>query len=132
MADTSPKFVTVRYPGEAKFAAVHAAVTRGVLFIRVAAGGAVAAEQAQPGSPVYNLKNAACGRNVVVPLGSADGAPELVAVTAVNDSDEDGSLSVVVGVSYLPEATQKAKAIDIPLPKDGGSAFVQIVFHKVD
>ena len=126
------KFHTVRYPAEAKFASVHAAVDAGTITLRTAADGREAVERAVPLSPIYNLNNAAAGGNVVIPLGTRAGVPEIVAVTAVNDSTKDGLLTVAVGVSHLPEANQQQLNFTATLPANGGSAFVHLVFHKLD
>jgi hypothetical protein len=129
---SATKFATIRYPAEARFAAVHAAVTAGAITLRSAAAGREAVERVVPLSPVYNLNNAAAGGNVVLPLGAADGAPEVVAVTAVNDSASPGELCVVVGVSHLPAANQQQLVFTLDVPANGGSAFAHLVFHKLD
>lgn len=132
MAKFEKRFATIRYPSEAKFAVVHAAVDKGTILIRSAAGGTLTDERALPESPVYNLNNAACGRNTIIPLGATLGVPEVVAVTAVNDSDTSGKLAVEVGVSHLPVPNQNPFSAEVPLEANGGSAFVQLVFHKLD
>jgi hypothetical protein len=129
---SATKFATIRYPAEAKFATVHVAVDAGTITVRSAAAGREAVERVVPLSPVYNLNNAASGGNVVIPLGVQDAVPEVVAVTAVNDSTRDGLLTVVVGVSHLPEATQQQLNFTLTVPANGGSAFAHLVFHKLD
>lgn len=129
---SATRFATVRYPAEAKFAAVHAAATAGTITLRYTAAGREGVERVVPLSPVYNLNNAAAGGNVVVPLGAADGVPEVVAVTAVNDSAAPGELCVVVGVSHLPAANQNQLTFTLDVPANGGSAFAHLVFHKLD
>lgn len=131
-APSATKFATIRYPAEAKFASVHAAVDAGTIILRTAAAGRDTVEKAVPLSPIYNLNNTASGGNAILPLGTQDQMPEVVAVTAVNDSTKDGLLTVVVGVSHLPEANQQQLIFTATVPANGGSAFVQVVFHKLD
>lgn len=61
-----------------------------------------------PDSPVYNLKNPACGGNVIVPLGTSSGKPVVVALTFCNNSAEDDAIiCVVVALSFPPPDQQK-------------------------
>src|SRR5262249_51847645 len=125
------KFHLINYPDEAKFATVHAAIDKGSVLIRAAAGGATVVEEARPLAPAYNPNNPACGRNVIIPLGGAGASPEVVAITAVNDHASDGAATfrVAVGVSHLPESNQQQLVFESQVPK-AQAAFVHIVFHR--
>jgi hypothetical protein len=71
-------FHLVPFPDEVSFATVSCSTTAGTIRLSYTAAGDLATLTFQPLSPIYNIQNSSCAGNVVVPLGRADGKPQVV------------------------------------------------------
>ena len=120
-APVDVSFHLVPFPAEAGFASVSCSNTVGTIRLTYLAGGDPTTLTFQPNSPIYDIQNASCAGNVVIPLGRADGKPQVVLLTFDNNrkrvvwpppptppTPEPGVICVVVALSF-PAANRQEK-----------------------
>jgi hypothetical protein len=124
-------FHLVTYPPDVHFASILFATTSGT--IDVAAMNPNAASKVlslRPESPIYNLNNTACAGSLIVPLGLQPSIADVVVLTFVNNSKDDGTITAAVALDFEPEKNQYRFHITQPLSK-GQTTFVHIVLKQV-
>jgi hypothetical protein len=126
----------VPFPDEVGFASISCSSTAGTVRLSYTAAGEPATLTFQPNSPIYNIQNPSCAGNVVVPLGRADGKPQVAVLTFDNNrkqlpspdpAKDAGIICVVVALSF-PAANKQEKVLVKRKLMPGDGTTVHVVF----
>jgi hypothetical protein len=118
----------VPHPPEVRMAGVGCSTTGGTIQISQR-GDTEATQVLRPDSPLYNLKNPACGGHVTCAF--SDTSPTtVVAITCTNDTADDANFIVTVGMSYSRKTNELVSSFSTTVPSRK-SCFVFIVFQTV-